>query len=80
MENAIQRQYEAWAEQEREWYDTCNELIGNEGWVMVSLNDNLTNETYDWLRENCYGEYDAFHREVIFKDPKKATWFALRWV
>lgn len=80
MESQMQARYEAWMEAEREWYDMCNELVGREGWALVTLKQQVTGEMIRWLNEKCYGEYESHDREVVFQDPKKANWFALKWM
>jgi hypothetical protein len=82
MESALERQYEAWMEQEREWYDMTNQLTG-EGWHFCKLNrmPNSTeqSEMVKWLNEKYYGRYEWFNDEFMFPTEKDAAWFLLRW-
>lgn len=80
METQIERQYEAWMEQQREWYDTCNELAGRDGWTYIELGNLVTGDMVYWLTHNCHGEFDYFDHEVLIKDSEKATMFALKFV
>lgn len=82
MEDAIQRQYEAWQEQEREWYDMTSQLA-HDGWHYCKLNRQIStkecNEISAWLRANYYGRHECFHNEFMFPTEKDANWFLLRW-
>lgn len=82
MEDQIQRQYEYWMEQEREWYDLSNQLAG-EGWHFVKLNRQPTQaeiiEMNKWLQEHFYSRYECMNDEFIFPTEKDAHWFLLRW-
>lgn len=82
MEDQIQRQYEAWMEQEREWYDLC-EKLASEGWHRAKLNrqpsQSEINEMNEWLRKHYYGRYEYMNDEFMFPTEKDANWFLLRW-
>lgn len=82
MESAMERQYEAWQEQEREWYEMSNQLIG-EGWHYCRLNRQLStveqSEMVKWLNEKYYGRYEWFNDEFMFATEQDAMWFMLRW-
>ena len=82
MEDQIQRQYEAWMEQEREWYTMVDYLV-REGWHHVrldkALNQQELNEMNDWLKEHYYGRHESFNDEVLLPTEKDATWFLMRW-
>ncbi len=82
MEDAIQRQYEAWMEQEREWYDLTSQLA-HDGWHYCRLNRRLSTEEYNemtvWLRINYYGRHEYFNDEFVFPTEQDANWFMLRW-
>jgi hypothetical protein len=82
MEDQIQRQYEAWMEQEREWYDLTSQLA-HDGWHHCKLNRQLNTEDYKeisrWLRTNYYGRHECFNDEFMFPTEQDANWFMLRW-
>jgi hypothetical protein len=81
MEAAMERQYEAWMEQEREWYEISNQLIG-EGWHHCSLNKALSQEELtemnQWLNEKYYGRHERFNDEVVLPTEQDIMWFKLR--
>ena len=82
IEAAMDRQYEAWQEQEREWYDMCNQLE-HDGWHYVCIKRQLTHvehtEINSWLKEHYYGRHECFNDEYLFPTEKDANWFLLRW-
>lgn len=82
MEDQLQRQYEAWMEQEREWYDMCNQLC-HDGWHHASLNRHISTEEMTqlcaWLKEHFYGRHEQFNDEVLLPSEKDVTWFLLTW-
>ena len=82
MEAAMDRQYEAWQEQEREWYDLTSQLA-HDGWHYCKLDRMLTTseqtEIHKWLREKYYGRHECFNDEFMFPTEKDANWFLLRW-
>lgn len=82
MESAMERQYEAWMEQEREWYELSNQLMG-EGWHYCRLhrmiNSAEQSEMIKWLNERYYGRYEWFNDEFVFLTEQDAMWFLMRW-
>jgi hypothetical protein len=41
---------------------------------------NSTLEINYWLANNCKGAYEWHDRDFIFKDPKDASHFILKWL
>jgi hypothetical protein len=78
-EDAYQRQFEAWQEQEREWYDLCCQLE-HEGYIHVQFARAHERDVHDWLRAR-YGEADAycFYDQAMVKTDKDALWVQLNW-
>lgn len=78
-ESAMDRQYEAWMEQEREWYDHCVQME-HEGWHVVKFRYEDHEAVYAWLLER-YGKADAyaFNDEALVKTEKDKTWFQIKW-
>jgi len=82
MSSAMDRQYEAWMEQEREWYETVEQFT-QEGWhhgiLDKVLNQPELNEIYKWLNENYFGQHEIYNNEVLLPTARDLNWFMLRW-
>lgn len=58
-------------------------LLIDMGWTKVELEWYTSNENAidvaDWADDKC-GKFIKFQRTYLFKDPKDATMFTLRWL
>ena len=82
LEAAIERHYEAYMEQEREWWDLCDKMVW-EGWVFGKLNKYLTreeqNEIYEWLSTHFPNRFEVHHDEVLLPTTEDLSLFLLKW-
>jgi hypothetical protein len=67
-------------------------VLTNDGWVSTTVNPAYTDmgmlsgkyeewysKTAEWIHKNARGEYKLVKGQWLFKDPKDATMFILRW-
>ena len=67
-------------------------VLTDEGWVSTTVNPAYTDigmlsgkyeewysKTAEWIHINAQGEYKLVKGQWLFKDPKDATMFILRW-
>lgn len=64
-------------------FDVLAGLLIDTGWTKVELEWYTNNENAidisDWTDENC-SKFIKFQRTYLFKDPKDATMFTLKWL
>jgi hypothetical protein len=67
-------------------------LTKDEGWVLTKINpafpkygmmsgsfEEWYSQTAEWIHLNAKGDYKLLKGQWLFKDPKDATMFILRW-
>jgi hypothetical protein len=67
-------------------------LTKDEGWVKTTVNPAFTDlgmlsgryeqwysQTAEWIHKNAQGDYKLLKGQWLFKDPRDATMFILRW-
>jgi hypothetical protein len=72
--------------------DVMIAVLTNDGWTATTVNPAYTNmgmlsgkyeewysKTAEWIHINARGEYKLVKGQWLFKDPKDATMFILRW-
>ena len=72
--------------------DIMISILKNEGWVETKVNPAYTDmgmlsgryeqwyaETAEWIHKNAQGDYKLLRGQWLFKDPRDATMFILRW-
>lgn len=72
--------------------DVMIAVLTDEGWVATTVNPAYTDmgmlsgryeewysKTAEWIHKNARGEYKLVKGQWLFKDPKDATMFILRW-
>ena len=71
--------------------DLMIDVLTSEGWTVTTMNpayepplSRLSNgewysETAEWIHLNAKGDYKLLKGQWVFKDPKDAMWFTLRW-
>ena len=71
--------------------DLMIDVLTSEGWTVTTMNPSyepplsrLSNgewysETAEWIHLNAKGDYKLLKGQWVFKDPKDAMWFTLRW-
>jgi hypothetical protein len=71
--------------------DLMIDVLTKEGWTVTTMNPafeppltRLSNgewysETAEWIHINARGDYKLLKGQWVFKDPKDAMWFTLRW-
>ena len=79
---------------DKEIMDTITmEILINEGWTQTNVNpafskygmmsvpfEDWYSRTAEWVHLNAKGDYKLVKGQWLFKDPKDATMFILRWV
>ena len=65
------------------------DILVKEGWIKTKINPAYSGsiapeidwyaETAEWIHVNAKGEYKLLKGQWLFKDPKDATMFILRW-
>jgi hypothetical protein len=66
------------------------EMLKDEGWIQTKINpafgnntamfrSTLYTETAEWIHMNATGDYKMLQGQWLFKEPKDATMFILRW-
>jgi hypothetical protein len=66
------------------------EMLKDEGWIQTKINPAFGNntamfrstwytETAEWIHMNATGDYKMLQGQWLFKEPKDATMFILRW-
>ena len=67
-------------------------VLKNEGWIETKVNPAYTDmgmlsgkyeewysQTAEWIHINAQGDYKLLRGQWLFKDPRDATMFILRW-
>lgn len=67
-------------------------VLKNEGWIETTVNPAYTDmgmlsgryeewysKTAEWIHINAQGDYKLLKGQWLFKDPRDATMFLLRW-
>jgi hypothetical protein len=65
-------------------------VLTSEGWIQTKINPAFDNntamyrstwyaETAEWVHLNATGDYKMLRGQWLFKEPKDATMFILRW-
>lgn len=65
------------------------DILVEEGWIKTKINPAFTGsiapefdwyvQTAEWIHINAKGDYKLLKGQWLFKDPKDATMFILRW-
>jgi hypothetical protein len=66
------------------------EMLTDKGWIQTKINPAFNNntamyrstwyaETAEWVHINSTGDYKMLQGQWLFKEPKDATLFILRW-
>jgi hypothetical protein len=66
------------------------DVLTSEGWIHTKINPAFDNntamyrstwyaETAEWVHLNATGDYKMLRGQWLFKEPKDATMFILRW-
>jgi hypothetical protein len=67
------------------------DVLTSEGWTVTTMNPAFEppltrvsngewySETAEWIHLNARGDYKLLKGQWVFKDPKDAMWFTLRW-
>ena len=68
-------------------------VLKNEGWIETKVNPAYTDmgmlsgkyeewysKTAEWIHLNAQGDYKLIKGQWLFKDPRDATMFILRWL
>jgi hypothetical protein len=56
-------------------FDIIADLLG---WTRVELSA-CDHNVFNWLDKHCHDEYQRHKQSFIFKDPKDASHFILKW-
>ena len=80
---------------DKEILDTfMTDILVEEGWIKTKINpaftdigmnivpsrfDDWYSKTAEWIHLNAQGDYKLLKGQWLFKDPKDATMFILRW-
>ena len=71
--------------------DLMIDVLTSEGWTVTTMNPAYEpplsrssngewySETAEWIHLNAKGDYKLLKGQWVFKDPKDAMWFTLRW-
>ena len=74
--------------------DLMIDVLTKDGWIQTKINpaftdigmnivpsrfDDWYSETAEWIHLNAQGDYKLLKGQWLFKDPKDATMFILRW-
>ena len=74
--------------------DLMINVLTKDGWIQTKINpaftdigmnivpsrfDDWYSETAEWIHLNAQGDYKLLKGQWLFKDPKDATMFILRW-
>jgi hypothetical protein len=72
--------------------DLMIDVLKDEGWIQTKVNPGFTDmammygapsdwytKTAEWIHLNAQGDYKLLKGQWLFKDPKDATMFILRW-
>jgi hypothetical protein len=66
------------------------EILKDKGWIQTKINPAFNNntamyrstwytDTAEWIHMNATGDYKMLQGQWLFKEPKDATMFILRW-
>jgi hypothetical protein len=66
------------------------DILTSEGWTQTKINPAFNNntamyrstwytDTAEWIHLNAQGDYKMLRGQWLFKEPKDATMFILRW-
>jgi hypothetical protein len=68
--------------------NTLIEMLTKDGWTQTKINPAFGDRTYksewyaetaEWVHMNATGDYKMLQGQWLFKEPKDATMFILRW-
>ena len=72
--------------------DLMIDVLKNEGWIATKVDPAFTDigmvsgrfnewysQTAEWIHLNAQGDYKLLKGQWLFKDPRDATMFILRW-
>jgi hypothetical protein len=70
--------------------NTLIEMLTKDGWTQTKINpaftvmgpitfDDWYSQTAEWIHINATGDYKLLKGQWLFKEPKDATMFILRW-
>jgi hypothetical protein len=71
--------------------DLMIDILTQEGWTVTTMNPAFEppltrvsngewySETAEWIHLNSRSDYKLLKGQWVFKDPKDAMWFILRW-
>ena len=71
--------------------DLMIDVLTSEGWTATTMNPAYEpplsrssngewySETAEWIHLNAKSDYKLLKGQWVFKDPKDAMWFTLRW-
>ena len=70
--------------------NTLIEMLTKDGWTQTKINPEFTvmgpitfddwyGQTAEWIHINATGDYKLLKGQWLFKEPKDATMFILRW-
>jgi hypothetical protein len=64
------------------------DMLTDKGWIKTKINPTFNNRSYksewyaetaEWVHMNATGDYKMLQGQWLFKEPKDATMFILRW-
>jgi hypothetical protein len=64
------------------------DMLTDQGWIQTKINPAFGDRTYksewyaetaEWVHMNATGDYKMLQGQWLFKEPKDATMFILRW-
>ncbi len=64
-------------------FEVLTSVLIESGWVKVVLKPMTWEQGYEideWVANNVKGQFQTMGLVWVFKDPKEATWFTLRWL
>lgn len=74
--------YEAWLDEEHEWYDISQGLLA-QGWVHYDLDRPLDTQELEamraWLVKHYPGQHETHNDEVLLPTERDMTIFKLVW-
>ena len=72
--------------------DLMIDVLKDKGWIATKVDPTVTDigiesgrfnewysQTAEWIHLNAQGDYKLLKRQWLFKDPRDATMFILRW-
>lgn len=64
-------------------FEVLTSVLIESGWVKVVLKPVTWEQGYEideWVANNIKGPFQTMGLVWVFKNPKEATWFTLRWL